>query len=422
MKKKWWILIIVAVILVGVGYLYFQGKAAVAKASSAYQTQKLSRGSLISMVGVTGTVRPNQSAVLSWQTSGNIDKINVKVGDTVKADQVLASLLETSLPQSVIMAQSDLVDAQKALDNLEKSSLAKANAQLDLYNAQSDYKDADSSRKALDKDLNYVMLRKVQGSIYVAKQVTGKATTDQIAKADAKLAVAKAKMDDAQREWDRLKDGPDPRDISAAKAKIAAIEATLGTAEMKAPFAGTISTVPVKVGDQVSQGTTAFRVDDLSHLLVDVQVSEVDINRIKVGQPVKMTFDAILNTEYAGKVTEVARVGVSTQGVVNFTVTVEITNPDANVLPQMTAAVNIISTQLDNVLLVPNRAVRVVENERVVYVMKNGIPTATKIVLGATSDTNSELVSGDVKEGDLIVLNPPSTLNLGASSGGGMMR
>jgi HlyD family secretion protein len=155
---------------------------------------------------------------------------------------------------------------------------------------------------------------------------------------------------------------------------------------------------------------------------VDVQVSEVDINRIKVGQPVKMTFDAILNTEYAGKVTEVARVGVSTQGVVNFTVTVEITNPDANVLPQMTAAVNIISTQLDNVLLVPNRAVRVVENERVVYVMKNGIPTATKIVLGATSDTNSELVSGDVKEGDLIVLNPPSTLNLGASSGGGMMR
>lgn len=418
MKKKWWIIAIGVVVILGAGYLYFQGKAAVAKAASTYQTSALTKGSLISMVGATGSVRSNQSAQLTWQTSGTVEKINVKVGDTVKPGDVLASLQETSLSQTVIMAQSDLVDAQKALDNLEKSNLAQANAQLALYNAQKDAREAQTSRNALDHDLNYVMLRKAFGSIYVARQVTGKATTDQIAQADAKLAVAKAKLDDAQREWDRLKDGPDQQDIIAAKARIAAIEATLGDAEIIAPFSGTITSASSKVGDQVSPSSSAFRLDDLSHLLVDVQVSEVDINRIKVGQPVTMSFDAILGKEYQGKVTDVARVGESSSGVVNFNVTVEITNPDENVLPQMTAAVNIISTQLENVLLIPNRAVRVKDGARIVYILKSGIPTPVKIELGATSDTNSELTTGDLKVGDLIVLNPPSTLSVGGSSGG----
>lgn len=418
MKKKWWILIAVVVVLAGAGYLYSQNRAAAAKAASTYQTDKLSKGSLISVVGATGSVRANQSAVLSWQTSGIVENVNVKVGDSAKSGQVLASLAETSLPQNVIMAKADLVAAQKALDDLEKSELAKANAQLNLYNAQKDYRDKLASRKALDSDLNYVMLRKAYGSIYVAKQVKGKATEDQIAQADAKLAVAKATMDDAQREWDRLKNGPDPDDITAAKAKIAAIQATLNTASIIAPFSGTVTLAPVKVGDQINAGTTAFRIDDLSHLLVDVQVSEVDINRIQVGQPVTMTFDAILNTEYQGKVTEVAKVGESSSGVVNFTVTVEISNPDEKVLPQMTAAVNIISTKLDNVLLIPNRAVRVKDNDRVVYVLKNGVPTPVKVTLGATSDTTSELTAGDLKEGDLIILNPPSSLNMGMGSTG----
>ncbi len=80
------------------------------------------------------------------------------------------------------------------------------------------------------------------------------------------------------------------------------------------------------VGDQVNAGTVSFRIDDLSHLLVDVQITEVDINRVKVGQPAKMTFDAISGKEYNGKVTEVANFGVTQQGVVNFTVTVELTD------------------------------------------------------------------------------------------------
>ena len=239
------------------------------------------------------------------------------------------------------------------------------------------------------------------------------ASEKEINEADAKLAVATAKMEDAQKEWDRLKNGPDPRDIIAAEARVAAAQATINLQYISAPFAGTITDIPVKVGDVVSAGSQAFMVDDLSHLLVDVDVSEIDINRVKLGQDVTLSFDAILSKEYHGKVTSVAKVGTSNQGVVNFTVTVELTDADEFVLPQMTAAVNIVVVQLSDVTLIPNRAVRLVDGQRVIYVLKNGVPTETKIELGANSDTTSELISGEVNVGDLIVLNPPTNMFAG---------
>jgi HlyD family secretion protein len=146
-------------------------------------------------------------------------------------------------------------------------------------------------------------------------------------------------------------------------------------------------------------------VDDLSHLLVDVQVSEVDINRIKVGQAVSMVFDAIPNQEYHGIVKEVAPVGTTEEGVVDFTVTVELTDPRDAVRPGMTAAVNVVVDQLQDVLLVPNRAVRVQEGKRVVYVLKDGSLQPVEITLGASSDTDSQVLDGELKEGDQIVLN-----------------
>jgi HlyD family secretion protein len=149
-------------------------------------------------------------------------------------------------------------------------------------------------------------------------------------------------------------------------------------------------------------------VDDLSHLYVDVLVSEVDINRVKVGQKATLTFDAILGKGYEGKVTEVARVGSVATNVVNFKVTVELLNPDEDVRSNMTAAVNIIIAELSDVILIPNRAVRSVDGNRVVYVLKDGKPEQVTITLGATSDAYSEMATGEIKTGDLIILNPPN--------------
>jgi HlyD family secretion protein len=148
-------------------------------------------------------------------------------------------------------------------------------------------------------------------------------------------------------------------------------------------------------------------------MLVDIEIPEIDINRIKVGQPASITFDAIQNKQYKGEVIAVARVGSTGQGVVSFRVTVALLNPDEMVHPGMTAALSIIINQLNDVLLVPNRAVRTVDNQRVVYVLLNNQPVAVPIELGVSSDAFSELVAGDIKEGDLIVLNPPSMVMRG---------
>jgi HlyD family secretion protein len=107
---------------------------------------------------------------------------------------------------------------------------------------------------------------------------------------------------------------------------------------------------------------------------------------------------------------EVARVGTAVQGVVNFNVTIELNNADEAVRPGMTAAVNIITDLIEDTLLVENRAVRLRDGQHIVYVLRDGVPQITRIDLGLTSDVASQVVGGDVKEGDVLVLNPPANL------------
>lgn len=193
-----------------------------------------------------------------------------------------------------------------------------------------------------------------------------------------------------------------------------AIQATLEQRALHAPFSGSITEVKIKPGDQVSPGSVSFRIDDLTPLLVDVPISEVDINRIKVGQAVNMTFDAVLGKTYNGKVNMVGRIGTTNQGNVAFTVTVELLDADENVRPGMTAAVNILVDQRQGVLLVPNRAVHTSNGQRVVYVLRKKLAEQVTIELGSSSDTHSEVLTGDLKENDLVILNPPLSVSGGS--------
>ncbi|MEI7845546.1 MAG: hypothetical protein WCK35_07070 [Chloroflexota bacterium] len=124
--KTFWIAIVV-VIIAGAGYYYWQSKQAATK-DSKFQTVAIGRGSLTASVGATGTVHAGQSADLTWQTSGRVEGVSGKIGATVKAEEVLASLLQTSMSQNIILAEADLITAQKNLEDLlaSKTSLAQA--------------------------------------------------------------------------------------------------------------------------------------------------------------------------------------------------------------------------------------------------------------------------------------------------------
>ena len=398
-----------------------------AETGSQFETATAERGTLTATIGATGTVRAKQTAVLVWQAAGTVDAVNVKVGDNIPADFVMAFLEKTSLPQSIILAEADLADAQKALDDLLTSDTARAEAVIALRDAQEVHAKAEyylhylqNSRKVPQTQVRNYIVQTWRGYEYrtKTKSFKGPPPADWIIEAENDLALKTAQLDEAQRTFDRLTAG-NTTEIKAAQARVDAAQATLNMARVISPFAGTVTESHTLTGDQVSAGATAFRVDNLSSLLVDVQVSEVDINSVSIGQPVTLTFDAILGKDYHGEIVEVTQAGTVDQGVVNFTVTAELMDADSLVKPGMTAGVNIVVEEMQDVLLVPNRAVRLVDGERVVYVLLDGQPLKKEIRLGSSSDTMSVVTGGDVQEGDLIVLNPPVEFGGPGRPGGG---
>ena len=394
-----------------------------------------------------------QSAELNWETTGRVENVYVSVNDSVEAGDLLAELVDNTLPQSVILAQADLVSAQRALDELINSNTESAVAYTDLLEAEQELKEAEEERDKWNynnaSDIRVEAARaeflkaeeilkteelafeafaeiddsdpekiKAEESFEEVKldrekalrnlnYILGKAYTQKVAEDYADYDVAFAKLEDAQRAWDRVKDGPNADDIKAAQAKVAAAEATVSLSRIEAPFNGIVTKAEPSVGDEVANGMSGFRIDDLSDLYVDVEISEVDINRISVGQKAELTFDAIIGETFQGIIVEVSSVGIDSGSGVDFLVTLEIIDPTDLVRPGMTAAVNIIVSEIEDVLYVPNRAVRLKENERVIYLLKNGDIQEVVVQFGSSSDISSEIISGEVEEGDLIVLNPP---------------
>lgn len=414
--------VLIILLIVGVAasaFLYVRGSRA--ETTTQFQTATIERGNLTATIGATGTVRAKQTAILIWQAAGTVDTVNVNAGDVVSANDELASLLKTSLPQSVILAEADLVDAQKTLDELLTSETSQAEAVIALRDAQKAYDRAANWRKELNGRIHIkqIVYKKIGNrTIPTLKEFRGYADAETIAKADEDVALAKAKLDDAQRNLDNLTNGNSP-ELIAAQARVDAAQATLNLAHITAPFAGTVTESHSLAGDQVSAGATAFRLDNLTSLFVDVEVSEVDINSVSVGQTVSLSFDAILDKDYHGKVVEVAKAGNDVNGVVSFTVTVELTDADEQVKPGMTAAVNITVREMQDVILVPNRAVRLVDGSRVVYLLVDNQPVKTEISLGSSSDTASAIANGDISEGDVVILNPPVEFGPGGGPGGG---
>ena len=461
LDKKYWILA-GGILLITVVFFVWLGQLQTAKKIT-YQTTTAARGTLNAWVGATGTVRSAQSATLVWQTSGRVETANIKIGDMVTTDKTLASLAQDSLPQEIVLAEADHVTAQQNLDNLMQSNITVAQAmqklaaakqtvkdaqdKLDFYERTSrgrapeqllkDYQDKIKNAKAQVKFIEWIgnkfykntgndLRRKAEYNINLTTSrqnltdliarynwFTGRPSEILMEQTRAALNLAKAQQEDAQREVDRLNDGNNVDDLNAAKARLAAAQATLNLSKIIAPFNGTVTQAQPQAGDRVSQGDLAFQVDDLSQLMIDLQISEVDINSVVVGQPVTVTFDAIQGKSYNGIVTSVDLSGNKNQGAVEFTVTLTLTDADELVKPGMTAAVTITVKEVSDALLVPNRAVRVINGQQIVYILKDNQTVAVSVRLGAVADTNSEVLGGDLKEGDLIILNPPSSAGNG---------
>ncbi|MCX7669267.1 MAG: HlyD family efflux transporter periplasmic adaptor subunit, partial [Anaerolineae bacterium] len=176
------------------------------------------------------------------------------------------------------------------------------------------------------------------------------------------------------------------------------------------PFDGTVTAVNIVVGGAgPTSGTAgAIQIADLDNLEIIVNMAEVDVSKIKVGQAAQITLDALPNVTLNGEVTQVSPAGVQTQGVVNYPVTVAVKDPTPEVKTGMTANGTIITDQRENVLMIPNRAVRTVGRQKMATVLFEGNEIQVPIVVGMSGDAYTEVVSG-LKEGDVVVVGTTST-------------
>jgi len=242
-----------------------------------------------------------------------------------------------------------------------------------------------------------------------------------------------------------LKDGADDFDVRSAQISINQKEDALLDAKenlydcyVRAPFDGTIASLDVKAHDTASSGTSLATIIT-KQKIAEISLNEVDISKIKVGQNVTLTFDAVENLSLTGKVAEVDTVGTVSQGVVSYNVKINFDADDERIKPGMSVSASIITEAKQDVLMVPNSAIKSQGDASYVEMFDKEIATAQiatadvpkqqAIVIGLSNDTSTEIVSG-LSEGQKVIsrttsANSSSTTKtttsnsiLGGSSGG----
>ena len=441
-------------------------------------TATVSRGSLQAMVSAAGTIAAQAQVAVQFQNSGTVKAMNVKVGDQIKAGQVMASLDTAELETEVASAQAALDNAQAKLaiakqapsaSEVKAAEVALASAQAALRAAQNETAHLgdqvtiekasldNAAQRLSDAQGTYSNLLEYQrsgakgrGAPYVPpagqewsqeKTALDNAQVDyQVAVANYNLATAEvnnssvqsaaAQVASAQATLDSLKNTPASADVQLAELAVKTAQIALDQAKLNltgsqliAPFDGMVAVVSIQVGQQVSSSAEAVTLVNLSKLEAQVNVSETDLPNIKVGQSVQVTFDALTGQTFTGTVTNVALVGTTSSGVVNYPVTIALDQPGASaspseIRPGMSANVSIVVERRDNILLVPNRAVKTSGKQKTVTVLKDGKSTQVTVTLELSGDTQSEVTSG-LNEGDAVVIQQTTTTSSQGGAGAG---
>jgi len=452
-KKKrrygWWIVLAVVVIAgTLVGWRIYRVRQDNAEILANLETEPYQRMSLNANIYGTGSVQPFQTAILTWSTGGTVERVNVEVGQEVSQGDLLMTLDSDSLSVDILQAEIDLINAQSSLDNLYdnwESDLAQA--KLDLINAQEDLDDLENQREIMNyqrctderieeleddlelaEDLYNIRqtpenLRAVNTAQANLDYCRADYTEEEIAEAELEVALGETKVESLQDKVDLLQNGPDPDQVKIYETQVLMAESRLDSPLLEVPFDGVVTVLSSKIGDVVQPGQQALQLDDLSELYLDVQISEIDIPNVAVGQEAELVFDAYFETTFTGEVIEIAPVGESVQGVVEYNVRINMLDADERIKPGMTASVNIIVDEKDDVLVVPNDAIVNIDGQEQVYVRRNGDYEAIPVTLGSYSDFYSEVLEADIEEGELIVLNPPDEITgempFGGPPGGG---
>jgi HlyD family secretion protein len=325
----------------------------------------------------------------------------------VKADDVLVALDPSSTSSSIVSAQADLIDAQQELDDLLKSNTDRAQAAIDLQDAKDAYETAKNWRVSLNGKIwtkRYTTKTIGTNEIVTVHSYRAYADPATIAEADRDLALKMSEMEDAQRAYDRVKDGPNAGDVAAAQAKVDSAQATVNSMSIIAPFDGQVLSMDDHVGDVVSSGDLSVNLADMNHLYVVAQIDESDIAKVKVGNKVTATLDAVTGLTLTGKVTAVNPVGKEVSGIIKYEVHIDLDKvDDGTFIPLGTTVDTVIQVkEASTALAIPITAIQNDDKGEYVWLIKEDGSTTRVDVVGGSIVGDLVTVTGDLKEGDRI--------------------
>ncbi len=326
-----------------------------------YSTATVAKNNIQTSITATGTIEPVTEVEVGTQVSGIIDKIYVDYNSEVKKGQVIAELDKTNLLSELASAQSNLSNAQSEL-TYQKSNY---NRYKTLYE-----KGLVSANDFESAKLSY---EKAQQTVKVQQQSVTKAQTN------------------------------------------------LGYATITAPIDGVVLSKEVEEGQTVAASMTTptlfIIAQDLTDMRVIADIDEADIGGVKEGQRVTFTVDAYPDDTFEGRVTQVRQEATTESNVVTYEVVISAPNDDMKLKPGLTASVTIFTLEKNNVLTVPNKALRFVPNEallkdgqkiesaegeHIVWTLDNNTFKAHAVTIGTTNGTYTEIVSG-ISEGTKVL-------------------
>lgn len=411
----------------------------------AYRTAAVERGDIIATVQAAGTLNALVTVDVGSQISGQVKELYADFNSSVSQGQVIArvepEIYEAKLAQSqaeLEMAET-MVSVQRAQIERDRAGAENARAAQESAKAQTtraglalDDATQDRERKRPLAQQNIVTAadwERIQNAHRSAQaQVTASRALELSQAAAIGAAEAALKMADAQ--------------LTNTLAQVKQKQAVLRQAQIdvdrtyiRAPVTGTVVNRAVSGGQTVAaslQTPTLFTIaQDLTQMQVEASVVEADVSRFEIGQPVTFTVDAHPGRLFSGNVKQIRKAPQIVQNIVTYVVVITTKNPDEVLLPGMTANLQVVVAKREGVLKVPNTALRfhpagqVAKNEqklatraetaetsadgsgvsgRVFVLNPKGQPTLVQLQLGITDGRVTEVLSGDLKEGQPVII------------------
>lgn len=425
-------------------------------------------GDMLSVLDAS-SIAPLERAVTQARANLNIAKLDledalnpytdIEMATAESAVRDAALALENAKKNLVLVQNSTTVrDAAFTLENAKKSIVVVQNSAAvskdvrTLENIKSYYEDTygrtlerynrgAASKDDLDRDLgNLVTARENLEAARQKADIELANAQNQILQSGENLEAAKQKYDidlakaqnqvlqaedtlkKAQADLDKKKAGPDQRAVERAQNRVSINQASLDEAierykgaTIVAPFDGMVAAIGANVGEQINPNTAVITLVDPQKMRIDVQVAESDISQIKVGQRANITIDALSGRTFSARVDAISADAKVVSGVATYLVYLSI-DPSPDIKQGMTTNANIVYAQRDNVLIVPNRAIKTQGRNRVVDAVLPDGTTETRVIrIGMSNDQSTEVTDG-LAEGEQVVI--PSTRTATTSGGG----